>query len=200
MGQEKFGELEYRFFRDQGTGTRHFQGELEQLRRYINCQRLSEAERGQVTILASSLMLYCAKLLQLCLTLHNPMDCSRLAALLCPWDSPGKNTGVGCHALLQGIFPTQGLEPHLFSLLHWQVGSLPLAPPGKPLPPLSDPPISSQCLPLAALLQSHKARGSGQCSVQKYISALKYREEKANSKGWISANKPRTREGKLQWF
>ena len=28
--------------------------------------------------------------------------------LLCPWDSPGKNTGVGCHALLQGIFPTQG--------------------------------------------------------------------------------------------
>ena len=28
--------------------------------------------------------------------------------LLCPWDSPGKNTGVGCHFLLQGIFPTQG--------------------------------------------------------------------------------------------
>ena len=31
--------------------------------------------------------------------------------LLCPWDSPGKNTRVGCHALLQGIFPTQGLNP-----------------------------------------------------------------------------------------
>ena len=30
------------------------------------------------------------------------------ASLLCPWDSPGRNTGVGCHALLQGIFPTQG--------------------------------------------------------------------------------------------
>ena len=30
--------------------------------------------------------------------------------LLCPWDSPGKNTGVGCHALRQGIFPTQGLN------------------------------------------------------------------------------------------
>ena len=29
------------------------------------------------------------------------------ARLLCPWDSPGKNTGVGCHALLLGIFPTQ---------------------------------------------------------------------------------------------
>ena len=31
--------------------------------------------------------------------------------LLCPWNSPGKNTGVGCHALLQGIFPTQGSNP-----------------------------------------------------------------------------------------
>ena len=30
--------------------------------------------------------------------------------LLCPWDSPGKNTGVGCHYLVQGIFPTQGLN------------------------------------------------------------------------------------------
>ena len=28
----------------------------------------------------------------------------------CPWDSPGKNTGVGCHSLLQGIFPNQGLN------------------------------------------------------------------------------------------
>ena len=35
------------------------------------------------------------------------------ARLLCPWDSPGKNTGVGFHALLQGIFPTQGLSPGL---------------------------------------------------------------------------------------
>ena len=52
--------------------------------------------------------------------------------LLCPWDSPGKNTGVSCHALLQGTFPTQGLNLHLSHLLHWQVGSLPLVPPGKP--------------------------------------------------------------------
>ena len=40
--------------------------------------------------------------------------------LLCPWDSPGKNTGVGCHALLQGIFLTQGLNLHLLCLLHWR--------------------------------------------------------------------------------
>ena len=36
--------------------------------------------------------------------------------LLCPWDSPGKNAGVGCHALLQGIFPTQRSNPHLLPL------------------------------------------------------------------------------------
>ena len=35
--------------------------------------------------------------------------------LFCPWDSPGKNTGVGCHALLQGILPTQGSN---WGLLH----------------------------------------------------------------------------------
>ena len=35
------------------------------------------------------------------------------ARLLCPWDSPGNNTGVGCHALLQGIFLTQGSHPRL---------------------------------------------------------------------------------------
>ena len=41
-----------------------------------------------------------------------PMDCSP-TRLLCLWDSPGKNTGVGCHFLLQGIFPTKGLNPGL---------------------------------------------------------------------------------------
>ena len=47
---------------------------------------------------------------------------------------PGKYTGVGCHALFQGIFLTQGWNPLLLFLLHWQPGSLPLAPPGKPYP------------------------------------------------------------------
>ena len=74
----------------------------------------------------------CAVLLQSC-----PSDslCPyglQPTGLLCPWDSPGKNTGVGCHALLQGIFLTQGSNPCVLCLLHWQVGSLPLVPPGKP--------------------------------------------------------------------
>ena len=72
----------------------------------------------------------CAKLLQLCKTLCNPMDHSP-PRLLCPWDPPGKNTGMGCYVLLQGIFSSQK-NPCLLCLLHWQAGSLPLAPPGKP--------------------------------------------------------------------
>ena len=48
--------------------------------------------------------------------------------LLCPRNFSGKNTGVGCHFLLQGICLTQGSSPHLLRLLHWQAGSFPLAP------------------------------------------------------------------------
>ena len=51
------------------------------------------------------------------------------ARLLCACNSPGKNTGVGYHFLLQRIFLTQGPNWHLLHLLHWQAGSLPLAPP-----------------------------------------------------------------------
>ena len=43
---------------------------------------------------------------------------------LCPWDSPGKNTGVECHFLFQGIFLTQGASLHFLCLLQWQVDSL----------------------------------------------------------------------------
>ena len=64
--------------------------------------------------------------------------------LLCPWNSPGKNTGVGCHTLLQARILEwvatpfsrvssllRGLDRCLLHCLHWQVCSLPLAPPGK---------------------------------------------------------------------
>ena len=42
------------------------------------------------------------------------------ARLLCPWDSPGKSTEMGCHFLLQGVFPTQGSCLPFLLLLHWQ--------------------------------------------------------------------------------
>ena len=45
-----------------------------------------------------------------------------------PWNFPGKSTGVGCHFLLQGIFPTQGLNP---GLLHCKQTFLLSEPPGK---------------------------------------------------------------------
>ena len=56
------------------------------------------------------------KLLHSCLTLQ-PYGLQPMR-LFCPWDSPGKNTGVGCHALLQGIFPTQASNPCFLCLLH----------------------------------------------------------------------------------
>ena len=54
----------------------------------------------------------CAMLLQSYLILDNPMGCSPLGSSF-PGDSPGKNTAVGCHALLQGIFRTQRSNPGL---------------------------------------------------------------------------------------
>ena len=72
-------------------------------------------------------VLFFAQSLQLCPTLCNPVDTMKSTRLLCPWDSPGKNTRMSWHFLLQGIFPIQGSNPHLLHLLHWNEGSLPLA-------------------------------------------------------------------------
>ena len=44
-----------------------------------------------------------------CVRLCDPVDCSP-DRLLCLWDCPGKNTGVGCLSFLQGIFPAQGMN------------------------------------------------------------------------------------------
>ena len=71
------------------------------------------------------------KLLQSYSILCDAVNCS-LLCFLCPWNSPGKNTGVSCHELLYRIFLTQGSTLDLLSLLHWQGGSLPLVPSGKP--------------------------------------------------------------------
>ena len=60
----------------------------------------------------------CAKLLQSRPAPCGPVDCS-LPGSSVHGNSLGKNTGVGCHSLLQGIFPTQGSNPHLLCLLHW---------------------------------------------------------------------------------
>ena len=53
----------------------------------------------------------------------------KAARLLCPWDSPGKNTGVGCIPFSRG---SSQPRDQTWNLLHCQKGSLLLVPPGKP--------------------------------------------------------------------
>ena len=86
---------------------------------------------------AQTILQYNSQLLLLCLVpwlcpnLCDPMDCSPPGSSV-HGDSSGKNTGVGCHALLQGIFPTQGLNPgvpHCTWILY------PLSHQGSPLTP-----------------------------------------------------------------
>ena len=93
----------------------HFVGEKS----FVSTQLLLAKVQKYIT----STVPACALSLQLCLTLCMAVDCMSPTRLFCPWDSPGKNAGAGCHFLLQGIFPTQGLNPHLLCLLYWQVGS-----------------------------------------------------------------------------
>ena len=82
---------------------------------------------------------------------------------------PGKNTGVGCHALLQGIFLTQRWNPHLLRLLHWQAGSLPLVLPG-----------------WASLLSSQPVPGLGRSPGEGYGNPLQYSclENPTDRRGW----------------
>ena len=75
------------------------------------------AASHQLSVLYMLLLLLVA---QLCPILCSLMDCN-LPGFSVHGDSPGKNTGVGCHALLQGIFLTQGLNPglpHCRQILH----------------------------------------------------------------------------------
>ena len=76
---------------------------------------------------------------QSCPILCDPMDCS-LTRFLCPWDSPGENTRVGFHFLLQENFPTQGSNP---GLPHCRHPLYPLSHQGRSV--LTFPPLNSDC-------------------------------------------------------
>ena len=86
-----------------------------------------------LSLLPRGMLLWCFMMClvaQSCPTLWDPMDCS-LPGSSVHGDSPGKNTGVGCHVLLQGVFlPNPGIKPRSSKL---QVVSLPSEPPGKPM-------------------------------------------------------------------
>ena len=103
---------------------------------------------------------------QLCATVWDAMDCGPPGSSV-HGHSPSKNTGAGCHALLQGIFPTQGLNPHL---LHWRQILYPLSHLGSP----------TKCIFLILILEGHALRLPRQifshslkwCSFQKCIHFL----------------------------
>ena len=93
-----------------------------------------ERLKGQ-RLMAIKHMKRCATLLIICmLTCSAASDSLRLhgmqpTRLLCPWNFPGRNTGVRCPFLLQGIFPTQGTNPRLLLA----GGFFTTEPPGKPI-------------------------------------------------------------------
>ena len=77
--------------------------------------------KGWPYAMLPSFCCYCCLVTKLCLTLLRP-PWTIAPRLPHPWDFPGKNTRAVCHFLLQGIFPTQGLN---LCLLYWQEDSLP---------------------------------------------------------------------------
>ena len=96
----------------------HFQANQDRVLFTQDISQLSFALR-----MKSEVVKHCCLVAKSCPTLLGPYRLEP-ARLHCPRDFSGKNTGVGCHFLLQGIFLTQGLTLHL---LHWQVDSLPLS-------------------------------------------------------------------------
>ena len=98
------------------------QGMCVALNKAIINQRQNKLYRPKKSKISNNLSLV-SKKMGVCVSCSIMSDSSRPcglepARLLSPWDSPGKNTGVGCHSLLQGIFPTQGSNPGLLHCRH----------------------------------------------------------------------------------
>ena len=111
--------------------------------------------------------------------------------VLCPWDSPRKNTGVGCHPLLQGTFPIQGLSRGLIHLLRWQAGSLPRASPEKPW---LMPKISLKWVRVGTITQVCKIPKVWPCTPQCWLGQQRNLERKR----WINLNFTKHHNGNKQ--
>ena len=103
--------------------------------------------------------------------------------VLCPWEPLGKSTGAGCHALLRGIFPTQGLNSSLLSLLHRQAGSLPLASPGKSTGFLHSYKCISSCFSSEGVKLNHGMEERTKASLRTYPNSPGPRVSAALSRG-----------------
>ena len=94
-------------------------------------QEITWGRRGRFPFPASPRVCVCVCVcvcayVYVCVPSHVQLFCYPTTKLLFPWNFPHKNTGVGCHFLLWGIFLTQGLNCCLLRLLYWQADSLPL--------------------------------------------------------------------------
>ena len=109
-------------------------GELGYTRLTITCSFSLDCFNHQNGKISHSGKRLCMHSCQVASVASDSLQLYRLqpTGLLCPWDSPGKNTGIVCQAVLKCIFLTQGLNFYLLSVRHWQAGSLPPAPPRKP--------------------------------------------------------------------
>ena len=72
----------------------------------------------QICLMSMFYVCVCVCVCSVALVVSNSAIPWTIARLLCPWDFPGKNTGMGCHALLPGIFPNPGLSHHGQILYH----------------------------------------------------------------------------------
>ena len=92
-------------------------------------------------------MYVCVKVTQPCPTLWS--HGLQPFRIFCQWNSPGKDTGVGFHSLLQGILLTQVSNP---GLLHWQADPLPTEPPGEPF---TRPELANQYMRTYYVIYTH---------------------------------------------
>ena len=105
------------------------------------------------------------------------------ARLLCSYNSPGKNTGVGNHALIQGIFLTWGLKLCLLHLLQKQVDSLPLSHRGSPRWDSNTHQRWPVCL--ASLVSTVSSRKCWPRGISRYLGLLYYsKQQVAQGSPW----------------
>ena len=97
----------------------------------IACVCVSVCLHLAIYVHTTHTMYLCAKSLQSCPTLCNPMDCSLWGSSECE-ESPGKSIAMSCLCPPPGNLSNPGIEPVLLCLQHWQADSLPIVPPGKP--------------------------------------------------------------------